>query len=360
MHAIPVHTGRPYEVRVGTFLLEQVGPLLRERCAGERAAIVADSNTGPLYLEIVRASLAETGFETCAFTFKAGEASKRAGTYVDALEFLASHELGRGDAVVALGGGVVGDLAGFAAATYLRGIAYAQVPTSLLAMVDSSVGGKTAIDLEAGKNLAGAFWQPALVAADVGCLATLTAEQFADGCGEVIKHGVIADPELFGVLEVTPLTPDLLHANVPAVETIVARNVEIKRDVVDADEREAGARKLLNFGHSIGHAVEKLEGFRLGHGTCVAIGMVAIARAAVAAGACEPGLPDRIDAVCRAHGLDTSCRWGADEVFEAALHDKKRAGDAIDLVIPHAVGDCTIERTPLSEFRRLIAAGLAS
>ena len=360
MHVIPVHTARPYDVHVGTFLLERAGEITRSVCRGERAAVVTDTNVGPLYADVVRTALAGAGFEVSVFTFEAGEASKRASTYIDLLEFLAEQQLGRADAVVALGGGVVGDLAGFAAATYLRGIAYIQMPTSLLAMVDSSVGGKTAIDLAAGKNLAGAFWQPSAVIADVGCLATLSAPQFSDGCGEVIKHGVIADPELFSALEERPLTLELLMRDVPAVEAVIARNIEIKRDVVDSDEREAGARKLLNFGHSVGHAVEALEEFRLGHGNCVSIGMGVISRAAVAAGECDPEVPGRIEAVCQAHGLQTRCGWPADDIFRAALHDKKRAGDAIDLVIPHAIGDCAIERTPLSRFRDLIEAGLAS
>ena len=358
MQVIPVHTGRSYEVLVGTRLLEQVGESARRHVEGERAVIVTDTNVGPLYADIVKGSLEGAGFAVDVFTFEAGEASKRADTLVAALEFMAERELSRDDVAIALGGGVVGDLGGLAAATYLRGIAYIQVPTSLLAMVDSSVGGKTAIDLTAGKNLAGAFWQPVEVLADVGCLATLEPAQFADGCGEVVKHALLADPQLFELLEHLPLTMDLLMRNVPAVETIVARNVEIKRDVVDADEREAGARKLLNLGHSIGHAVETLEEYRLGHGNCVAIGLAAIARAAVAAGACEPELPDRLEALLRAHGLTTSCTWTSEEVYAAALHDKKRSGDTIDLVIPHAVGDCGINRTPLETFKRLIAAGL--
>ena len=358
MHTIDVSTGRPYTVHVGTFLLEKTGEITRSACRGSKAAIITDTNVGPLYEPVVAGALRDAGFEVCTFTFEAGEERKRATTLIDALEFLAEHELTRADAVVALGGGVVGDLAGFTAASYLRGITYIQVPTSLLAMVDSSVGGKTAIDLAAGKNLAGAFWQPGAVIADVGCLATLSAEQFADGCGEVIKHGVIADAEMFAALEQTPLTLETLLHNVPYTESIIARNIGIKRDVVVADEREQGQRKLLNFGHSIGHAVEKLEQFQLGHGNCVSIGMVAITRAAETAGTCQPGTAERIEAVCRAHGLHTTTAWPAAEIFQAALHDKKRVGDTIDLVIPHAIGRCSIERTPLVDFERIIEAGI--
>jgi len=251
---IDIDTARPYQVHVGTFLLEQAGPLVRATAGGTKAVIVTDTNVGPLYQMPVKQSLEASGYEVSICTFEAGEAHKRAETYVAILEFVAEHELSRSDVIVALGGGVVGDVAGFVAATYMRGCKFVQIPTSLLAMVDSSVGGKTAIDLAAGKNLAGAFWQPSVVIADVGCLATLTPEQFADGCGEVIKHAVIADPELFAELEKTPLTLELLNRDVARVALIIARNIDIKRAVVVADERETNQRKLLNFGHSAGHA----------------------------------------------------------------------------------------------------------
>lgn len=358
MQIIDVNTSRPYQVHIGTFLLERVGDICRETCGGERALIVTDSNVGPLYAAPVREGLEAAGYTVDIFTFEAGEEHKRAATYLGILEFMAEREYTRSDVVVALGGGVTGDMAGFAAATYMRGCAYVQVPTSLLAMVDSSVGGKCAIDLEAGKNLAGAFWQPKAVIADIGCLATLSDEQFADGCGEVIKHAVIADPELFELLEANPLTLDLLRANVPLVELIVARNVDIKRAVVVSDEREAQARKLLNFGHSIGHAVEASENYRLGHGTCVAIGMTAITRAAAALGACEAEMVERIELLCREHGLATTTDRSVEEVYAAALHDKKRHGDTIDLVIPRRIGACSIDTVGLDLFKSIIADGL--
>lgn len=358
MYTLDVDASTPYRVHIGTFLLERVGAIAREAAGGRRAVIVTDSNVGPLYAAPVKTGLEEAGYETGVFTFEAGERSKRAQTYISILEYLASRELTRTDVVVALGGGVVGDVAGFAAATYMRGCRLVQVPTSLLAMVDSSVGGKTAIDLDAGKNLAGAFWQPSAVVADVGCLATLEPAQFADGCGEVVKHAAIADADLFAELERTPLTLDLLMRDVERTALLIARNIDIKRAVVAADERESGVRKLLNFGHSIGHAVEACDRYRTGHGTCVAIGMVAIARAAAARGACPAEVPARIEALAAAHGLATRTDRGADELFAAALHDKKRTGDDIDLVIPHRIGACSIERVPLTDFRALIGDGL--
>lgn len=355
---IDVDTARPYQVHVGTFLLEEAGALVRSAAGGERAVIVTDTNVGPLYQTPVKQSLEKAGYTVDICTFEAGEAHKRAETYVGILEFVAEHELTRSDVIVALGGGVVGDVAGFVAATYMRGCQFVQIPTSLLAMVDSSVGGKTAIDLAAGKNLAGAFWQPRVVIADVGCLATLSAEQFADGCGEVIKHAVIADPELFEELEKTPLTLELLMSDVARVALIIARNIDIKRAVVVADERESNQRKLLNFGHSAGHAVEACEHFELGHGNCVSIGMGIIARSAALRGICPAELPQRIEELCRRHGLKTRCDLAADDIFAEALHDKKRRGDTIDLVIPHDLGRCSIDTTPLSTFRDIIAEGL--
>lgn len=358
MYTLDIDTERPYRVLIGTLLLEHCGEIVREASGGSRALVVTDTNVGPLYAAPVSRSLEEAGYDTRVHVFEAGEEHKRAETYLAILEDAASHEMTRGDVVVALGGGVVGDVAGFAAATYMRGCHFVQIPTSLLAMVDSSVGGKTAIDLVCGKNLVGAFWQPDVVIADVGCLATLEPDQFIDGCGEVVKHAAIADEELFCELEQTPLTRELLLADLSRVAYLIARNIDIKRAVVGADERESGVRKLLNFGHSIGHAVETCSDFRLGHGACVAIGMVAMATACVRSGLCDPSVRDRIRALAAAHGLPTSCDFTADELYAAALHDKKRSGDAIDLVLPEHIGTCRIAHVPLPEFKKLIALGI--
>ena len=291
-------------------------------------------------------------------TFEAGEEHKRIVTFSMLPERCAESQLSRRDVIVALGGGVVGDMAGFVAATYMRGIAFVQMPTTLLAMVDSSVGGKTAIDLAAGKNLAGAFWQPKLVVADVGCLGTLSDAQFADGCGEVVKHAAIADADLFAELERTPLTPALLKTDLDRVAWLIARNVDIKRAVVVADERESNLRKLLNFGHSIGHGIEAAERYRLGHGTCVGIGMVAITAASETAEVCPAGTASRIAALLAAHGLSLAFDVTADAVYDEALHDKKRTGSSIDLVVLRQIGKAALAPTPLDEFRRIIEVGL--
>lgn len=248
MKKIEVTASRNYTVHIGSGILPELGPLLRAQVPGERVCIVTDDTVQALYGAQAEASLTQAGFAVCTFAFPHGEQSKCAATYLKLLNFLAEQHLTRTDAIVALGGGVPGDLAGFAAATYLRGIAFAQVPTTLLAAVDSSVGGKTAIDLDAGKNLAGAFWQPCLVLCDYDTLQTLPEEIFADGCAEVIKYGVLGDEALFAHLEQYGLAFDR--------ERVITRCVEMKRDVVAADEFDNGQRQLLNLGHTLGHAVE--------------------------------------------------------------------------------------------------------
>ena len=346
---------RAYDVHVTPGVIDRTGELVRASAGGERAFVVTDTNVGPLYLERVRASLEGAGYETASLAFEAGEASKRAGTWARCLEAIAQAGLTRDDVVVALGGGVVGDLAGFAGASYMRGCAVAQVPTSLLAMVDSSVGGKTAIDLEAGKNLAGAFWQPRVVVADPRCLATIDHDLLTDSCGEVIKHGVLADPALFAELERAPIN----SGNYPEddLAAVIARNIEIKRDVVDADEHERGVRQTLNLGHTIGHAVEAASGFALGHGTCVAIGLCAIARAAAATGACDEQVARRIERVVDAHGLPTDTLLDHARIVELAAHDKKRHGDGVNVIVPRAIGSVEVRRVSMGEFARLVDLG---
>ena len=359
-YTIDIDVERPYQVHIGTFLLEEVGTITHSAVeTATRALVITDTNVGPLYAAPVLDSLKAAGIDSSIATFEAGEEHKTIETLSAMLERAAKEHLTRKDVIIALGGGVVGDVAGFTAASYMRGIAYIQVPTTLLSMVDSSVGGKTGVNLAHGKNLAGAFWQPRAVIADVGCLGTLSDDQFADGCGEVIKHAMIADEELFEELERTPLTAALLKEDLARVAWLIARNVDIKRAIVVQDEREAGIRKLLNFGHSIGHGLEAAEHYQLGHGACVGIGMVAMASASVTAGLCEEDIPERIARLLRAHGLPLAFDADQDRVFWAATHDKKRSGDLIELVVPRGIGAAALAPTPFDEFRRILEVGLA-
>ncbi len=339
---------KSYEVFIGRGLLDEAGRLASGAIAPCTAAIVTDSGVDGLYSERLAESLQRYGFNTVKFVFPAGERSKNAETYASILEFLAESGLTRTDAVFALGGGVTGDLAGFAAATYLRGIAYAQLPTTLLAAVDSSVGGKTGIDLKAGKNLAGAFWQPELVVCDVSALDTLSAEHMADGWAEAIKYGMICDGKLL----------EKLKGKNAELEEIIARCVEIKSGIVEADEREAGPRRLLNFGHTVGHAVEKCSGYAVSHGRAVAMGMAVITRAAVRKGLCGKDCLDVLYGLLELYALPDSTELEAGELFSAMLADKKRDARGLTLVIPQSVGVCVLKTFDLDEARRLLELGL--
>lgn len=346
---------RAYDVHVVPGILDRAGELIAQTAGGEHALVISETNVAPLYLSRVTTSLEKAGYQVDSHVFPAGEASKRAHTWADCLEAAAEAGLTRDDVIVALGGGVTGDIAGFAGASYMRGCAVAQIPTSLLAMVDSSVGGKTAIDLAAGKNLAGAFWQPRVVIADPRCLSTIDHGLFTDSCGEVIKHGVLADPALFESLESKPLnTPGYDEGE---LARIIARNVEIKRDVVDADEREHGLRQTLNLGHTIGHAVEAASNFTLGHGTCVAIGLCAIARAAAKMGEMSEEDAKRIERVVAAHGLPTDTDLDHETIVRLARSDKKRHGDGVNVVLPQAIGTVEVRRVSMDEFASIVDAG---
>ncbi len=344
MKAIHIRTSKAYSVKIGSGLLTDLGAEAAALVKPGKAAIVSDSNVWPLYGKPAAESLKNAGFDPVHFVFPAGEESKNGETYLQLLNFLAENGLSRSDLMIALGGGVVGDLAGFTAATYLRGIAYIQVPTTLLAAVDSSVGGKTAIDLPAGKNLCGAFYQPRLVLCDTDTLSTLPREIFRDGCAEVIKYGVLYDPALFAHLEDKGLSFDL--------EAVIAQCVEHKRNVVMEDEFDTGARMKLNLGHTVGHGVEASSHFTVSHGKAVAIGMAIVSRAS----RCPDGA--RIVSCLEAFGLPTQTDIPADTLFTCALSDKKRSGGIVNLIIPRKIGACDIVPTPVSELPSFIQAGL--
>ena len=344
MKTVTVSASRTYDILIGSGLLDQLGTQARKLGKAQTVCLVSESTVYPLFGERTVHSLEGAGFTVVSFVFPAGEESKNPGTYLELLNFLAEHRLTRSDLIVALGGGVTGDLAGFAAATYLRGIRFIQVPTTLLAAVDSSVGGKTAIDLPAGKNLVGAFCQPSLVLCDTDTLKTLPREIFRDGCAEVIKYGILYDPTLFSHLEQRGLDFDR--------EYVITRCVELKRDVVMEDEFDTGARMKLNLGHTIGHGVEAKSNFTLSHGKYVAIGMAIVSRAC--------GCPDtpRILSILRQFGLPITTDDTAEEILSYALSDKKRSGDLVKLILPNAIGDCAIVPTPVDKLKSFIQAGL--
>ena len=344
---------RGYDVIVGAGLLDQVGALVKKSAGGSRCCVITETNVGPLYAERVERSLAEAGYDVAdRLVFPAGERNKTLFTLGELLEGLAERSLTRSDVVVALGGGVTGDMGGLAAALYLRGIRVVQVPTSLLAMVDSSVGGKTAVDLAAGKNLVGAFWQPSLVVADVTCLQTIEESLFTDSCGEVVKHAVLADAALLDELTELPLNAP--ESSQERLARIIARNVAIKRDVVSADEREAGVRQTLNLGHTIGHAIEAASEFTLGHGSCVAAGLCMVARAARRLDWCSMDTSERIERCVAAHGLPTGTDLSIDTLMRYIAHDKKRHDETVNLVVPREIGQAEVRPVALSELARIV------
>ena len=350
MNTVHVSASRSYDVLIGSGLLDTLGSHAEGMKKVKKVCIVSESNVWPLYGCQAKKSLLKAGLDVTEFVFPAGEQFKNAAVYLDLLYFLADNQITRTDLIVALGGGVVGDLAGFAAATYMRGIPFIQIPTTLLAAVDSSVGGKTAIDLPVGKNLVGAFYQPSLVLCDIECLNTLPADVFRDGCAEVIKYGVLYDPALFAHLAEHGLDFDR--------EMVITRCVELKRDVVAQDEFDTGARMKLNLGHTIGHGAEAQSHFEISHGKGVAIGMAIVSRAGAACGICDSGARDAILSILSKFGLPLSCDYSAESLYRAALSDKKRSGGTVNLIIPERIGFCRIEPTPVEKIQSFIEAGL--
>lgn len=350
IRTIQVNTTPAYEVTIGGGLLHNCGQLLKKVLAPCHVAVITDSTVASLYLDTVASSLKDVGFTISSFVFPAGEANKTMDTLAEILEFLAEQRLTRTDCIVALGGGVTGDMAGFAAAVYLRGIRCIQIPTTLLSAVDSSVGGKTAIDLKSGKNLAGAFLQPSAVLCDTECLSSLPAEVFADGAAEAIKTGILCDESLFSLFESGRLETEPTE--------VIARCVAYKAGVVERDEKEQHERKLLNLGHTVGHAVEKCSGYAIPHGHAVAIGLAVMARAAEKLGWTEEPIANRIIACLEKNGLPTRTAYSAEELAHAASADKKRAGSDITLVIPRKIGICELQKVPVAKLLSIISAGL--
>lgn len=350
MKTICVNTSKKYEVLIGGGLIKQAGSYVLKITVPCKAAIISDSNVFPLYGNTLKNSLINCGFSVIEYVFEAGESSKNLQTYFSILNFLAENAITRSDIVIALGGGVVGDITGFVAATFLRGISYVQIPTSLLAMVDSSVGGKTAIDLPAGKNLAGAFYQPSLVLCDFTTLNSLPRDVFIDGCAEVIKYALLYDSQLFSRLFKDGLDFDR--------EGVVSRCVALKRDVVCEDEYDRGNRQMLNLGHTIAHGIEKLSNYTISHGQAVAAGIAVVAKAAWKTGICQGTVYEDICKILALFGLPNATKYSAEELYASALSDKKRSGDTVNFIVPLEIGRCAIHPIPTDNVQSFIEAGL--
>lgn len=350
MKTIHVTATREYDVIIGARLLDECGQRIAAAVPGaEKAVVCTDSTVYPLYAGRVTDSLKAAGFAVLEYVFPAGERSKTLDTWRQMLCFLAENRVSRSNIVVALGGGVTGDMAGFAAACYQRGVRLVHLPTTLLAAVDSSVGGKTAVDLPAGKNLVGAFWQPSLVLCDTDALRTLPDAVRRDGCAEIVKYGVLDGETLFSRLESS--LPD----EIP--EDILARCVEIKRDIVAADEFDTGARHLLNLGHTAAHAAELLSDYSLSHGSAVAMGLCSMARACAARGLCTEEDAARIEALIKKCGLPTELPYTAEALANAALSDKKRAGSTLPVITFEGLGRCTVRKIAASDYAGWLRQG---
>lgn len=336
--------GSAYDILIGPGLLRSAGSSIRELLLCGKAFTVTDGNVGPLYGEALRESLLEAGIEPVLLTVPPGEGSKSEAVLSRLYTSMLAAKISRRDVVIALGGGVVGDLAGYAAATLLRGLPFVQIPTTLLAQVDSSVGGKTAINHQLGKNLIGAFHQPRLVLTDTDTLKTLPPREFACGMAEIVKHGAIADAELFS--QIRDGQYDL--------ETVIGRNCEIKRTFVEEDERDTGGRMTLNFGHTFGHVIEAQGGFsRYNHGEAVALGMVVAAELGERLGITKTGTSQELCAVLTKLGLPV--RTGMTVDYTGIITDKKRMGGTLTLVLLKRIGEavlCPIEVDRLTEVLR--------
>ena len=341
MRTVSVQLGdRSYAVKIAPGLLNQLGRECTRLQFGARCAIITDTNVGKRFAKPVYESLLKAGFEPVLLTVPAGEKSKRISVVEKCCDQLAAHRLERKSFIVALGGGVVGDLAGFVAATYLRGIPFVQIPTTLLAQVDSSVGGKTGVNLKAGKNLVGAFYQPRLVLCDLATLKTLPEREFISGLAEVIKYGIIFDAKLFGRLEAD--LPKILKRDGKTLSQIIARCCEIKAEVVGQDETESGLRAILNFGHTIGHAIENSSGYgKFLHGEAIAIGQVAAAKLSRKILGLPSSDVERIEKLFKRAGLPVQIKLNFTQhkkLFTAMMLDKKVSGGEIKFVLAKKIG----------------------
>lgn len=331
-------TGRGYDIVVGGGLLDAIASTLAAVAPAHRYVLISDDNVAPLHADRVESGLRDAGSRVDSFTIPAGESHKTRESWASLSDAMIANDVGRDATVLALGGGVVGDLAGFVAATYMRGLPLVQIPTSLLAMIDSSVGGKTGVDTPAGKNLVGAFLQPVVVLADLGVLGTLPPKELRAGMVEAVKHGAIADDAYFAFI--SRELPRLIDLDAGALRDLIVRSVEIKAKVVALDEREGGQRKMLNFGHTLGHAIEAVSGYQLLHGESIAIGMVLEAKLGEALGITTAGAADELRELLDRLGMPVSLPAGMspETVLAATRSDKKARRGRVEYSLIERIG----------------------
>ncbi len=345
MKTIKINASTAYDVMIGENLLDSAGEILKNNNFCGKLAVITDKNVDKLYAQRVINSFETSGFNVFKYVVDGGEESKSGIEFIKILEFLADNEFTRLDSLVALGGGVVGDLTGFVSACYLRGVKFAQIPTTLLAFADSSVGGKTAINLKAGKNLVGAFKQPTVVICDISTSKTLSAEEYACGMAEIIKYGMVFDKELLQLLD---------KGMVDNAQEIISRSIDWKRTVVERDEFDNGDRQLLNFGHTLGHAIEKESGFTIPHGKAVAVGMRLITIKAIEKGVCDKAVLSILDKLLDKYNLPKYCDVDLQKLVDSTMVDKKRKGGNITVVKPIGVGKCVLDKMTVEQWKEFI------
>lgn len=345
MKTINVNASSSYSIYIERGSIKNSGEIIAKNLKINKLAIITDDIVDNLYYDTVEKSLINNGFDVCKFVFKNGEASKSSETLNNIYNFLCENNITRSDCIIALGGGVVGDISGYAAATFLRGIKYIQIPTTLLAQIDSSVGGKTAIDLPCGKNLVGAFKQPECVICDPDVLSTLSKEILSDGMAEAIKYGMIRDSKLFELISSHNINN--VHE---VIDEIIFKCISIKRDVVEDDEFDTGKRMILNFGHTIGHSVESFYNYeKYTHGSAVAIGMYIMTEKT-----CKKNILSLLENCLKSYDLPFSCDADISDLVKLCTNDKKRTSSDIHYIVCEQIGQAEIRKLPFKDFEKIM------
>ena len=345
MKRITVNTSKPYDIILENGAIKDVAKYITEKYdPPRRVCVMTDSSVGGIYGESVISNLSEAGFSVFRLLFPAGEHSKNLNTYANMLEALADEGMTRTDIIVALGGGIVGDLAGFVAGTYMRGIDYVFVPTSLMAIIDSSLGGKTGVNLAGGKNMTGMFWTPSLVISDPDVLETLSEEKLQDGLAEAIRSAVVSDGALVTYIEKKDY------------DYIIDRCISINKTLIEVDEKDEGLRQLLSFGHTLSHGIEKLSSYGITHGQAVAKGMVGEAKACAKMGYSKMDISQELSAVLEKLGMNPGISMDPEDLYRQTLIDKKIVGNSINIIVPDVIGRCSLRKISLEELRDFIYA----
>ncbi|MBR6700875.1 MAG: 3-dehydroquinate synthase [Firmicutes bacterium] len=341
MKKFEINVSQKYNYYIERGSLDVLGSMLKDSFGICNIIVVTDDMVDSIYGNRVAVSLTNAGFKTISYVFERGEQSKNFFVLNDLLEFMAENYITKKDILVSLGGGVVSDVSGFAASVYSRGIRYVQVPTTFLSAIDASVGGKTAVNIKAGKNLIGSIYQPSMVVCDPDTFDTLEPDVYAQGTAEALKLGIIGDKRMFA-----RLSKATFHKN---IEDLIESCVKIKADIVAEDEFDVGGRQLLNLGHTFAHSIEKNSNYKISHGSAVAMGLAMAAKAAAVRGICKPDVYEKINEALIRNGLNTKCRISPEKIAEGMLNDKKRRGDILNMVFPKKLGKCDIVPIPVNE-----------